>query len=725
MLSPHFTYTIFDFETTGLDPLHDAPIQIGMIQFDHQFRILNHFQSYIRPPSDITSLKSLVGFITGIDITTLQTAPTMDELLPTIATFFDDHTVVIGQNISFDLAFLSQSLSTIPHHSTIDTLDLAKMLVHYLPSYSLEVIHTTLMKQSDYRSLVDCIFCTTPIKPHDAMSDTKMTRAVFRYLLQRIDSLIWLYPIATTLLSKSTGRRQIIGRQSPQNPTKDELDDDLFVYNPSPRATTTSLPSLSTPAHTQTTITTPSPLIWSDFPSLTKRYIGDMDRTQVLWLISTTSPTIIAFSNKAKLDIVKAELTKQGIKWIGFFRPTQTFDDAMLQRVVHQSQLQVFETNWIMKYLSHHDKGLWLIDHNTPWDYMIYSVIKWSRPLDRSSLILTTHAGLYSMESDEYRDYHIHFWDNEWRYHTYLRYATKPFDYNVILSQVEQLIYKYTLLCDDDALIEITALYHRLQMVVGIMTIEIDHIITTLSTNEIGRYDLWCPATHPHMTKTMNMLPKMEYYLMHLQSFLPHEDFASLQVVLARWVEILGGVCILEKRTYNQAYHYVMYTSQNFIDYSEFLWLWSDRSLSFFSNKNMGSDGKILSDTVREWYPTLTLLPRPTSVMLTSIATIHDHNDLLLRTFFLTNSKTKAKAIFDFGMHKGRNHNSKLIVENITGGSGKLISQTTTTKEYTLVGGVDFYFQCKAAQVDIQHIVIVGHLWLLHDQIVRDIQRRS
>lgn len=94
------------------------------------------------------------------------------------------------------------------------------------------------------------------------------------------------------------------------------------------------------------------------------------------------------------------------------------------------------------------------------------------------------------MESDEYRDYHIHFWDNEWRYHTYLRYATKPFDYNVILSQVEQLIYKYTLLCDDDALIEITALYHRLQMVVGIMTIEIDHIITTLSTNEIGRYDL-------------------------------------------------------------------------------------------------------------------------------------------------------------------------------------------------------------------------------------------
>lgn len=58
---------------------------------------------------------------------------------------------------------------------------------------------------------------------------------------------------------------------------------------------------------------------------------------------------------------------------------------------------------------------------------------------------------------------------------------------------------------------------------------------------------------------------------MHLQSFLPHEDFASLQVVLARWVEILGGVCILEKRTYNQAYHYVMYTSQNFIDYSEFL----------------------------------------------------------------------------------------------------------------------------------------------------------
>lgn len=63
MLRPA-TYIVVDCETTGLDTTHDEPIQIGLVQFDHNFTILATYSSYIRPSQPEKELAEIVQTIT-------------------------------------------------------------------------------------------------------------------------------------------------------------------------------------------------------------------------------------------------------------------------------------------------------------------------------------------------------------------------------------------------------------------------------------------------------------------------------------------------------------------------------------------------------------------------------------------------------------------------------------------------------------------------------------
>ena len=84
MLNPSFSYIAFDFETTGLDTQKDEPIQIGIVQFDHNFNVIKTFQSLIKPTKPIKELKEIVRFLTGFDLQKLESAPSIQEILPQI-----------------------------------------------------------------------------------------------------------------------------------------------------------------------------------------------------------------------------------------------------------------------------------------------------------------------------------------------------------------------------------------------------------------------------------------------------------------------------------------------------------------------------------------------------------------------------------------------------------------------------------------------------------------
>ena len=71
--SPNYNYLFLDFETTGLDITSDFPIQIALIQTDHQLQITKSYTSYISLPESIKRLRSNVSYMTGIDIEMIET----------------------------------------------------------------------------------------------------------------------------------------------------------------------------------------------------------------------------------------------------------------------------------------------------------------------------------------------------------------------------------------------------------------------------------------------------------------------------------------------------------------------------------------------------------------------------------------------------------------------------------------------------------------------------
>ena len=80
MLRSDIRMIALDFETTGLDIVTDEPIQIGIVEFNNEGKIIGGFQSLIRPEKPLKELKSIVSFITGLSVEKLANAPTRSEV---------------------------------------------------------------------------------------------------------------------------------------------------------------------------------------------------------------------------------------------------------------------------------------------------------------------------------------------------------------------------------------------------------------------------------------------------------------------------------------------------------------------------------------------------------------------------------------------------------------------------------------------------------------------
>ncbi len=159
------TYTVFDTETTGLEPAEgDEIIQIGAVRIVN-LRLL-HNETFDQLVDPRRRLDRASARIHGITEEMLRGQPTIDEVLPAFFAFCED-TVLVGHNVAFDMRFLQlkeQSTGVMFDQPLLDTLLLSEVIHPAQESHRLEAIAERLGVRVEAR--------------HNALGDAMITAQV-------------------------------------------------------------------------------------------------------------------------------------------------------------------------------------------------------------------------------------------------------------------------------------------------------------------------------------------------------------------------------------------------------------------------------------------------------------------------------------------------------------------------------------------------------------------
>ena len=160
------SYTVFDTETTGLDPsAGDEIVSVGAVRIVNG-RLLEQetFEQLVDPERPMSPEASQ---ITGIEASMLEDQPTIDSVLPAFFTFCED-TVLVAHNAAFDMRFLhlkEEATGVRFTQPVLDTLLLSAVIHPDLDAHGLEAIAERMG--------------VNPIGRHTALGDAIMTGEVF------------------------------------------------------------------------------------------------------------------------------------------------------------------------------------------------------------------------------------------------------------------------------------------------------------------------------------------------------------------------------------------------------------------------------------------------------------------------------------------------------------------------------------------------------------------
>jgi len=158
-----------DIETTGLNPVEDAVIEIGVIKFKGQ-RVENEWSSLIHPGCRIPPF---ITKLTGITDQMVLNKPPIHEVLNTLEDFIGDLPVV-GHNINFDISFL-RKYKILDRNRLYDTYELASILLPDANQYNLISL----------ASVLGIPFPTA----HRALNDARATMGLYIKLIERAFNL--------------------------------------------------------------------------------------------------------------------------------------------------------------------------------------------------------------------------------------------------------------------------------------------------------------------------------------------------------------------------------------------------------------------------------------------------------------------------------------------------------------------------------------------------------
>lgn len=176
----NYQFTVFDVETTGLNPLAGdkiteiAAIKIvnGQISSEHE-----PFVSLVNPERIISTEAMQVSHITNEMV---KSAPVIGDIIEPFLSFISG-TILIAHNAEFDMSFLQRALqlSNIqqPLPSYLCTMNISKKIFSYQVQHNLDI----LMQRMRVKAEGD---------RHRALTDVQATAEVFIKLCERCPEII-------------------------------------------------------------------------------------------------------------------------------------------------------------------------------------------------------------------------------------------------------------------------------------------------------------------------------------------------------------------------------------------------------------------------------------------------------------------------------------------------------------------------------------------------------
>lgn len=725
MLPWAYSYCFLDFETTWLSHAKDDVIQVGLILTDAQLQVTHSWSSFINPWYDIQKLKTIVSYTTWISIDQIQSGIPLSEFSDYIRSILPEKCIFVWQNITFDLKFLVKykiipATYLIPsYHRFIDTLEPAKALIHYAWSYSLDIIYPIVANLYGAKAFLEIAsqVWLTAISNHDALSDCVICIGMMRYFIQKIEGIITSFPIVGRMISKS----QIRYLQPSDTPWNQWWS---------------KIPLLNFPVKSPwSTIVDQSYHRWS-VQNNNRLYYGDMPIEQLIRSITGVGNVIIATNSKSKLLMIKAACKRMGLNSLSFAKEQQQVSKEKLNRIFSKEQLEPYEWWFLIKYCSHKLQWLGLLDLNTPGDYKVYNYTRDDQQTEKSSMILVTHSGLFSLiENGEVDQYMICFLDQERRYNSYLKYITTPWDPVNFARVLDNYLYKYT--NDNQSTLSqvLSSLTILVELFCGVLSIEVEKQLMSTQNTTDQYIELWVLYEQVWFEKTSHLFEKIRSTMEELNE--RHDDLWQWEYTSDRWVIYkqfekcsLYMSSIVNVSTVSSDYTSYNFTIANkFVEYSEFMELIKNEHCLFFSNRNT-TRKYVHSLREQEWVSNdEKQIVQPTHVINPGII---EHplgeplSDVLIpwsTAYILTNHTTIAKKLFEELMQRDSQQSIKstLLVENVTWGRGKCLAVGKNKTSMVLVWWYEMLLQSLQEKIGFSKIIIYGDMWLLHSQIIQDV----
>ena len=148
---------VFDFETTGINPLTEVPIELGAVSIVNG-RITEQFSTFINPMREISPEITKITHISNTDVIN---SPIFEDVIPDFYKFCHN-SILVAHNTEFDYSFLKKAaepMGYIFNNERQDTLIMSRKVLKGLEKYSLENICNKLgiINEGAHRAIFDAI----------------------------------------------------------------------------------------------------------------------------------------------------------------------------------------------------------------------------------------------------------------------------------------------------------------------------------------------------------------------------------------------------------------------------------------------------------------------------------------------------------------------------------------------------------------------------------------